>query len=105
MEEHSDYAMLYYYYKITTIKERTLHGLTTSLIRKPDKAYRPYTSKISTSPQHGRTTQRVNILVHKVDGPHKGQKTYTSPQRGRTPRRVKILVHKVDGPHKAKKLT
>ena len=48
MEEHSDYAMFYYYYKITTIKERTLRGLTTSLVCKLDKAYGPYTGKIST---------------------------------------------------------
>ena len=85
MEEHSDYAMFYYYYKITTIKERTLRGLTTTLIRKLDKAYRPYMGKISTSPQRGWTPRRVNILVHKVDGPHKGQKTYTTrtdPMKG-----------------------
>ena len=61
MEEHSNYAMFYYCYKITTIKERTLRGLTTSLVCKLDKAYGPYTGKISTQ-------------VHKVDGPHEGSR-------------------------------
>ena len=61
MEEHSDYAMFYYYYNITTIGERTLRGLTTSLIRKLDKAYGPYTGKISTQ-------------VHNVDRPHEGSR-------------------------------
>ena len=61
MEEHSNYAMFYYYYKITTIREQTLRGLTTSLVRKLDKAYGPYTGKISTQ-------------VHNVDRPHKGSR-------------------------------
>ena len=61
MEEHSNYAMFYYYYKITTIRERTVRGLTTSLVCKLDKAYGPYTGKISTQ-------------VHKVDGPHEGSR-------------------------------
>ena len=59
MEEHSDYAMFYYYCKITTIRARTLHGLTTNLIRKLYKACGPYTGKISTQ-------------VHNVDKPHEG---------------------------------
>ena len=59
MEEHSDYAMFYNYCKITIIRARTLRGLTTSLVRKLDKAYGPYMGKIST-------------LVHNVDGPHEG---------------------------------
>ena len=61
MEEHSNYAIFYYYYKITTIRERTLRGLTTSLVCKLDKVYGPYTGKISTQ-------------VHKVDGPHEGSR-------------------------------
>ena len=73
MEEHSDYAIFYYYYKITTIRERTLRGLTTTLVHKSDIAYGPYTDKISTQ-------------VHKVDRSHTGQKL--------------TQVHKVDGPHK-----
>ena len=71
LEEHLDYATFYYYYKIATIRARTLCGLTTNLVRKLDKAYGPYMGKIST-------------LVHNVDGPHKGKKL-TSPQRGWTP--------------------
>ena len=61
MEEHSDYAMFYYYYKITTIREWTLRGLTTSLIRKLDKVYEPYKGKISTQ-------------FHNVDGPYEGSR-------------------------------
>ena len=61
MEEHSDYAMFYYYYKITTIGERTLRGLTTSLVCKLDEVDRPYTGKISTQ-------------VHNVDRTHEGSR-------------------------------
>ena len=46
---------------ITIIREWTLRGLTTSLVRKLDKAYGPYTGKISTQ-------------VHNVDRPHKGSR-------------------------------
>ena len=46
---------------ITTIRERTLRGLITSLVRKLDEAYGPYTGKISTQ-------------VHKVDRPHEGSR-------------------------------
>ena len=80
------------------------------------------------SPQLGRTLQRVNTQVHNLDGPNKGQysspQTWTdskkgqdlNPESGRTqqivknhvhkvdrPRRVKILVHRVDGLHKDEK--
>ena len=47
---------------ITTIKERTLRG-----------------KNFYTSPQNGRTPRGIKILVHKVDGPHKGKKTYIGP--------------------------
>ena len=42
---------------ITTVSGRTLRGLTTRLVRKPDV---PYKGKTSTE-------------VHKVDGPYKGK--------------------------------
>ena len=47
MEKHLDYAMFYYYYRITTIRERI--------------------------------PRAIKILVHKVDGPNKGKKTYIGP--------------------------
>ena len=55
MEKHLDYAMFYYYYRITTIREQI--------------------------------PRAIKILVHKMDGPNKGQ-TYANPQSGWTPRRL-----------------
>ena len=105
--------MFYYYCKITTIRARTLCGLTTSLVHKLYKACEPYMGKISTQ-------------VHNVDGPHERprlqstkwtdptrvknlykSKTWTdttrgqdlSPQSGQTPH-----VHSVDGPHEGSRL-
>ena len=102
---------------ITTIRGRTLCGLTTNLVRKMDKM---------DGPNKGQNWHKsirwmdpvIKILIHKVDGPNNGQnlhkstrwtdptrvKTYISPQGGRTARGIKILVHKVDGPNQAQNL-
>ena len=101
MDKHSDYAMFYYYYKITTIRARTLGGLTTSLVRKLYKACRPYVGKISTQVHNVDGSHRGQKLtqVHNVDGPHKGSRS-KSP-KWTDPTGVKLTqVHNVDGPHK-----
>ena len=101
MDKHSDYAMFYYYYKITTIRARTLGGLTTSLVRKLYKACRPYVGKISTQVHNVDGSHRGQKLtqVHNVDGPHKGSRSKST--KWTDPTGVKLTqVHNVDGPHK-----
>ena len=91
MEEHSNYAMFYNYYKITTIRARTLRGLTTSLVCKLHKACEPYTGKISTQ-------------VHNVDGPHKGSSRISKKVDGHHEGKKHTQVHNVDEPHKGSRL-
>ena len=92
---------------ITTIRARTLGGLTTSLVRKLYKACGPYVGKISTQVHNVDGSHKGQKLtqVHNVDGPHKGSRSKstkwmdpTSPQSGWT-----LQVHNVDGHHEGSK--
>ena len=88
---------------ITTIRERTLRGLTTTKSIKwadPTRVKNLHKSIKWMDPKKG-----IKILVPKMDEPQKGQKPTQVHKVDGPQKRDQDSSHKVDGPHTGQKLT